>query len=87
VVQDHLQFLTTEAAVEMVLQAQSVETQLQEPVAVAELVGQVAAAVDPAVVEMEQTMLDQAVIVVLLTLAVAAVETGTLVVDQVVLVL
>jgi hypothetical protein len=85
VVQDHLQFLTTEVLVDLVLQAQLQEHLLQNLAAAVGPVGHLAAAVDPAAEEMEQIVLVAVVIADRLTVAVAVAETGTLVVDQVVL--
>ncbi len=71
---------------EVVLQVLSQDLLLQNLAAVAELVGQMAAAADPVEEEMEQIAWDLVVIVDLLTAAEEAVETGTPAVDQVVLV-
>tara|TARA_R110002074_G_scaffold178715_2_gene342478 strand:- start:22 stop:258 length:237 start_codon:yes stop_codon:yes gene_type:complete len=71
-----------------VVAAQQVQLQdhpLQNLAAAVGPVGQTAAAVDLAVVEMEQIMLVTVVIADRLTVAVAVAETGTTVVNQVVL--
>tara|TARA_R110000803_G_scaffold122311_3_gene190325 strand:+ start:338 stop:619 length:282 start_codon:yes stop_codon:yes gene_type:complete len=80
--------LLTPITVDPVVAVQQVQLQdqvLLELVAAVVPVGQLAAAVDLAVVEMEQIVLVAVVIPDRLTAAEEEVETGTLVVDQVVL--
>ena len=77
--------LETAEPVAVAIQVQLQDQVLLELVAAVVPVGQLAAAVDLAVVEMEQIVLVAVVIADRLTAAEEVVETGTLVVDQVVL--